>query len=158
MTVFFFNYEVGTAVWPREFYHGNLLLKQSSRIPVAIPRFLLRTLQKTPSFDSPWFGLSYRAFAIVYSSLVTLLWLIHRDFRNLWELTRRSFYKMDLPNSSRNRKAIKSERHSRTNTKLNNKSLPTLFSRLEKKREKKVEEKFLNGVRKLESESKSSRN
>ena len=40
MTVFFF-YEVGTAVWPREFYHGNLLSKQSGKTPVAIPRFLL---------------------------------------------------------------------------------------------------------------------
>ena len=30
--------------------------------------------KKTPSFDSPWFGRSYGAFAIVYPSLVTLLW------------------------------------------------------------------------------------
>ena len=64
----FFFCEVGTAVWPREFYHGNLLLKQSAKIPVAIPRFLLRKKKKTPSFDSPWFGLSCGAFAIVYSS------------------------------------------------------------------------------------------
>ena len=35
---------------------------------MAIPRFLLRKNKKTPSFDSPWFGLSYGAFAIVYSS------------------------------------------------------------------------------------------
>ena len=28
MTVFFF-YEIGTAVWAREFYQGNFLLKQS---------------------------------------------------------------------------------------------------------------------------------
>ena len=42
MTVcFLFFHEVRTAVWPREFYHGNLLLKQSGKIPVAIPRFLL---------------------------------------------------------------------------------------------------------------------
>ena len=52
-------------VWPREFYHD--------KIPVTIPRFLLvLRKKKTPSFDSPWFGLSYGAFAIVYSSLVTL--------------------------------------------------------------------------------------
>ena len=52
--------------------------KQSGKIAVAIQRFLLRE-KKAPSFDSPWFGLSYGAFAIVYSSLVALLWLIHRD-------------------------------------------------------------------------------
>ena len=43
-TVFFF-YEVGTAVWPREFYHGNL--KQSGKIPVTIPRFLLLKKKNT---------------------------------------------------------------------------------------------------------------
>ena len=32
---------------------------------------------------------AYGAFAIAYSSLVTLLWLIHRDSRNLRESTRR---------------------------------------------------------------------
>ena len=68
--------------------HGNLLLKQSGKIPVAIPRFLL-CKKKTPSLDSPWFGLSYGAFAIVYPSLVTLLWLIHSDSRVPRELTRR---------------------------------------------------------------------
>ena len=37
----FVFYEVGTAVWPREFYHGNLLLKQSDKkVPEAIPWFL----------------------------------------------------------------------------------------------------------------------
>ena len=57
MTVYvcFFN-EVGTAVWPREFYHGNFLLcfkskfsKANSRgkIPVVIPRFLLRKKKNT---------------------------------------------------------------------------------------------------------------
>ena len=51
MTVFFFyEVQVGTAVWSREFYRG--------KIPVAIPRFLPRKQKKTPSFDSPWFGLS----------------------------------------------------------------------------------------------------
>ena len=84
----FFFYQAGTAVWPREFCHGNLLLKQSGKIPVAIPRFLL-CKKKTPSLDSPWFGLSYGAFAIVYPSLVTLLWLIHSDSRVPRELTRR---------------------------------------------------------------------
>ena len=55
------------------------------KIPVAIPRFLLRErIKNTPSFDSPWFDLSYGAFFIVYSSLVTFLWLIHRDLRNRW--------------------------------------------------------------------------
>ena len=48
--VFFFN-EVRTAVWPREFYHlcfkrklPYFVSKENSRgkIPVAIPRFLLR--------------------------------------------------------------------------------------------------------------------
>ena len=57
----FLVYELGTAVWSRELCHVNLLLKQSGKTPVAIPRFL-------PS----WFGLSYGAFATVYSSLVTL--------------------------------------------------------------------------------------
>ena len=65
MTVFFFFNEVGTAVWPRQFYHGSLFLKQSGEIPVAIPWFLLREKKKTPSFDSRWFRLSYGAFAIV---------------------------------------------------------------------------------------------
>ena len=63
-------------------------MKQSGKIPVAIPRFLL-CKKKTPSLDSPWFGLSYGAFAIVYPSLVTLLWLIHSDSRVPRELTRR---------------------------------------------------------------------
>ena len=63
-------------------------MKQSGKIPVAIPRFILRK-KNPPSFDSPWFGLSYGAFAIVYSSLVNLLCLIHRDSRNLRELTQR---------------------------------------------------------------------
>ena len=55
-TVFLFFYWWGTTVLPRDFSHGNLLLKQSSKIPVAIPRFLPRK-KKTPPFDSPWFGL-----------------------------------------------------------------------------------------------------
>ena len=67
-----------------------LLLLQSRKLVVAIPRLVLQKKNKnTPSFDSPWFGLSCGPFAIVYSSLVTLLWLIHRDSRNLRELTRR---------------------------------------------------------------------
>ena len=88
---FFFSNEVGTTVWPREFYHGNLLLKQSGKFPVAIPipRFQLRKKTHTHTvirFAVVW---SCRAFVIVYSSLVTLLWLIHRDSQNLRELTRR---------------------------------------------------------------------
>lgn len=50
-----------------------------SKILVAIPRFLLRKKKekrekkkKTPSIDSPCFGLSYGAFAIVFSSLGNL--------------------------------------------------------------------------------------
>ena len=80
----FFFCEVGTAVWPREFYHGNLLLKQSGEVFVAIPRFLLR--QKTKN--------TVIRFAVVWSflwcfcqclflTMVTLLWFIHRDFRNI---------------------------------------------------------------------------
>ena len=63
-------------------------MKQSGKIPVVIPRFLLRK-KNTPSFDSPWFRLSNGAFAIVCSSLVSLFRLIHRDSRSLRELTRR---------------------------------------------------------------------
>ena len=83
-----FCYAVGTAVWPLEFYHRNLLLNQRCKIPLAIPRFLIGKKQ-TPSFHLPWFGLPYGVFAIVYCSLVILLLLIHRDSRNLRELTRR---------------------------------------------------------------------
>ena len=87
MTVFFlFFCEVATAVWPREFYHRNF---SSGKIHVAIPWFLPRKKTHTQSSDSPSFGLSYGAFAIVFSSLVTLLRLIHRDSRSVWELTRR---------------------------------------------------------------------
>ena len=40
-------YEVGTAVWPREFYHRNFLLKKSGKkFPLAIMRFLLRQQKK----------------------------------------------------------------------------------------------------------------
>ena len=78
----FFFHEVGTAIWPREFYHGNykvgkfpwpyrgsyFVKKQKHRhsMPVGIPRFLLRK-KNTPSFDSPWFGIFVGVFAIVYS-------------------------------------------------------------------------------------------
>ena len=88
MAMLYFFDEVGTAVWPREFYHRNFLLKKSGKIAVAIPRFLLRKKNKTTviRFAVTW---CYGAFAIVYSSLVTLLWLIQRDSRNLRELTRR---------------------------------------------------------------------
>ena len=55
MTVCVFFYEVGTTVWPREFYH---LKNSGGKIPVAIPRLLLRKkTKKTPSFDSPSFVL-----------------------------------------------------------------------------------------------------
>ena len=67
MASFFFFYEVEAAVWPREFNHGN---EQSSKIPVATPRFPLHYAKKKTSFDSPW----YDAFAVVYSSFVTLLY------------------------------------------------------------------------------------
>ena len=38
--------------------NGNLLLKQSGKIPVTIRQFLLQCKKKTktPRFDSPWFG------------------------------------------------------------------------------------------------------
>ena len=57
--VLLFLYEGGTAVWPREFYHGNLLLKQKVVTfpwPYRGSYFVKKT--KTPSFDSPWFGLT----------------------------------------------------------------------------------------------------
>ena len=42
MTVFFlFFYEVGTAVWPPEFYHFVSKANSRGKIPVAIPRFVL---------------------------------------------------------------------------------------------------------------------
>ena len=66
--VFLFFNEVGTAVCPREFYHFVSKANPRGKIPVALPRSLIRKKNKTPSFDSPWFGLSYGALAIVYSS------------------------------------------------------------------------------------------
>ena len=45
--------------------------------------------KKTPSFDSPWFGRSYGAFAIVDSTLVSLESLIHRYSRDIRLFTRR---------------------------------------------------------------------
>ena len=43
MTVFcFVFFEVGTAVWPREFCHFVSKANSRGKIPVAIPRFLLR--------------------------------------------------------------------------------------------------------------------
>ena len=52
-------------------YQGNLLLKQSGKIPVAIPWFLLRKKKgETPSFDSPWLLLALlfiRNFVVVDS-------------------------------------------------------------------------------------------
>ena len=87
---FCFFYEVGTAVWPRQFYRFFSKENSGGKTPVAIPRFLLRQKNKASPFDSPWFGVSCGDFAIVYFSLVTSLWLIHRDSRNLRELTRRN--------------------------------------------------------------------
>ena len=50
---------------------------------MVIPRFLLRAeKQNTPPSDLPWFGPSYGAFAIGFSSLVTLLCLRYRDSRH----------------------------------------------------------------------------
>ena len=109
MTVYFF-YEAGTVVCPRASNGGvSVFLRSRNRgmatgifplcnsrgkIPVAISRFLLR--EKKKSSDSPRFGLSCGDFAIVNSSLVTWLWLIHRDSRNLRELTRRRPRKISL--------------------------------------------------------------
>ena len=64
---------------------------------------------------------------------------------------------MDFRNSSQNRKAVKIEADSRSHTKVNIKSLPTLFSKEKKVKKswKKVEKKLENGFPKLESESKS---
>ena len=85
---FFFFDEVGIAVWPREFYHVVSKANSRGKIPVATLRFLLRKSKtKHRHFDSPWFGFSYGAFAIVYSSLVTLFG--SPRFRYLRELTRR---------------------------------------------------------------------
>ena len=121
MTFFFFFFKVGTAVWPRKFYHFVF-----GKFPVAIPRFLRREnkKEKTLSFHSPWFALSYGAFAIVYSSLATLLWLIHRDSRSLRELTRRRPWKKrgekqgktDFQNSNQSRQAVKTQVDSRSHT------------------------------------------
>ena len=91
MAVFLFFYEVGTAVWPREFSHFV--------IPVVKFPWPYRGsyfVKKKKSSDSPRFGLSCGDFAIVNSSLVTWLWLIHRDSRNLRELTRRRPRKISL--------------------------------------------------------------
>ena len=84
------------------FLIGNFFMVDSPRFPKSSgidPKKLVKfawpyrgsyfVKKKTPSFDSPWFGLSCGGFAIVYSSLVSLLWLIHRDSRNLRELTGR---------------------------------------------------------------------
>ena len=47
MTVFFLFFILRrTAAWARELYQGNLFLKQSGKIPVAMPRFLLRKKKK----------------------------------------------------------------------------------------------------------------
>ena len=43
---YLYFYEVGTAEWPREFDHGNLILKEGCKRSVAI-RFLLRKKKKT---------------------------------------------------------------------------------------------------------------
>ena len=47
MTVFLFLYEVGTAVCPREFYGFVSKAISRGKIPVAIPRFLLRKKKNT---------------------------------------------------------------------------------------------------------------
>ena len=85
---FFFLYEGGTAAWPREFTTGICFWNKVAKFPWLYRGFYF-VKTHTSSFDSPWFGLAYGAFATVYSSLVTSLWLIHRDSRNLRELTRR---------------------------------------------------------------------
>ena len=89
--VFLFH-EEGTPVWPQEYYYFDFKAISCGKHPVAIPWFLFRK-RKIPSFDSSWFVISYGAFAIVHWSLVTLLWLIHDDSRNLRELTRRRLWK-----------------------------------------------------------------
>ena len=77
-----FFYGSGTAVWPWEFYHKNLLLKESGKCRWPYRgSYFLKIKKKTPSFDSPWRDLSYGAFA--------LLWLIYRYFRNCRESTQR---------------------------------------------------------------------
>ena len=43
---FVFFYEVGTALWPREFYHFVSKANSRGKIPVAIPRFLLPKKKK----------------------------------------------------------------------------------------------------------------
>ena len=89
-TAFFYFYEVGTAVWPREFYHGNLLSKQSSKIPVAIPRFL-HGEKRWKHRHSIRRGLVFLKVLLpsFIPHLVILLWLIHRHSRNRREFTRR---------------------------------------------------------------------
>ena len=80
---------MATGILPREIaFETNL---SRGKIPVAKPRFLLHKNKNKKHRHSIRRGLvfSYGACAIVYSSLASLLWLIHRDSRNLRELTRR---------------------------------------------------------------------
>ena len=91
MTVFFFlflrsrNRGMATGI-----FRFPSKANSCGKIPMAIPRFLIRK-KKLSTFHSPWFGLSYGAFAIVFYSSVNLLRLIHRDSRNLRELSRGDF-------------------------------------------------------------------
>ena len=65
-----------------------------SKIPVTIPRFLLRKKTKNTviRFAVVW---SYVASATVFSSLITLLWLIHRDHWYFQESSpRRPLYRL----------------------------------------------------------------
>ena len=51
-------YELGTAVRPREFYHFVSKAKSRRKIPVAIPRFLIRRKKKIViRFSVVWFFL-----------------------------------------------------------------------------------------------------
>ena len=88
--VVFFFHKVGTTAWPREFRHFVPKAISRGKISVAIPRFLLRK-KKTKHCHSIRRGLIFLMvrLPLVYSSLVTLLWLIHRDSRHVRELTRR---------------------------------------------------------------------
>ena len=91
--LFFFFHKVGTTVWPREFRHFVPKANSRGNISVAIPRFLLRK-KKQKHCHSIRRGLIFLMvrLPLVYSSLVTLLWLIHRDSRHVRELTRRPWF------------------------------------------------------------------
>ena len=82
---------MATGVLPREFSYNRGMATGCLPRVVKFPcpcrgSYFVKRNKQDPSFNLPWFGLSYGAFAIVYSSWVTLLWLIHRDSRHLLEL------------------------------------------------------------------------